>query len=52
MWVITTSSPRPRLAVPQPWATRLIESVVPLVKMISSASAAPRKRRMVWRVCS
>ena len=46
-------SPALRLVRPHVWATRLIDSVVFLVKTISCAgSGAPMKRPTTTRVCS
>ena len=42
--VISTSSPLPMKRSPKERATRLIDPVVPLVKMISRLSLAPMKR--------
>ena len=50
--LISTSSPASRKARPKACATRLIDSVVLRVKMISDTSDAPKKARTRSRAAS
>ena len=52
MWVMRTSSPAFSPGRTKLWATRLMDSVAPRVKMISRASAAFRKRWTLTRAVS
>ena len=52
IWVSTTASPAPRLALPQVLATRLRASVTFLVNTMPRSEGAPMKRATLPRASS